>query len=970
MESYRPELSAGGASGTVGAAATELRERQVSPGQFSLAQFTSASHSARARFKKTDCGYPTVSPLYPGREGGTMLRAALLLLAVGCASGQVVYGWQTYCSPGCNSTDIGNQMCDFMCMTADCTYDAADCFGKAQGGYSIRASVYDLVTEYDLLGAPDGRLNSTEFEAYLAQTPVFNDIGVPANMPAFDAPLYDTYDLSGRGGLDAYELALYFTAVLPPAHDMMAPSPSVDWDLWAQDTSLFILAIADTDSSGSLSQAEAASVLRVSSAQFMMVSAGGGDATARSLAMVLGNFGSVLFGDGLMPGVDASGMAGLLVQLFDHTGDMALSLPETLPLGLSPEVFMALDINKNGLVDAVELRDFMEVFSANPCGGYAELVGTEVHVTAQVPLLARTCTWLVNPQWHYDVSIENSNSTLLQVAKDMFGHMPPPPAPNVRRSANRKSSDDGNVLSKREGDMHAHAAARRLQAILPTVRVGGGEMHTRADGTPAVAGEFTFAASVLDIEGVRRCGGALVDELFVLTSASCVAAMGGADSVMQGSVEVVGGTSVGDVAAESFSIVGVHVHPAYDTDHSMDVALLMLNQPSTFHPVELYDGGDVGFDDCHTMHIDALSLSPTLNTLHKKAATAVPQQTCADMYLWTHGTANAIAPDVLCVQGEVSTCETADDLGAPLTTTTPTGRTVLLGVGASVGVCDTLPVPYTRVSEVRQWVLAAGMGMGVHPTHKLHARVEELNLPMGATLDVFAHATSTHNHALSLDSKCQAGASVDDYGSGALVIRYSPGPGGLTALPACDSHCLREFRFRVSVAPVTCAQNFATGDGSPESCTDPMLGGVNSTMGGVSGCTYTPPQSGIPAMCEAPMCPMSVGWPQLGPMEVQGKAYAGGLGHKMVKTPTEEYGVWSCLRDWDAGEQLQCGAKPLELACFWFNEVSRLWAFKGTNGEARLVEQAKYFHGLDVEESRLGPHILIPRPRRESLRAA
>ena len=30
MESYRPELSAGGASGAVGAAAAELRERQVS----------------------------------------------------------------------------------------------------------------------------------------------------------------------------------------------------------------------------------------------------------------------------------------------------------------------------------------------------------------------------------------------------------------------------------------------------------------------------------------------------------------------------------------------------------------------------------------------------------------------------------------------------------------------------------------------------------------------------------------------------------------------------------------------------------------------------------------------------------------------------------------------------------------------------------------------------------------------------
>lgn len=188
---------------------------------------------------------------------------------------------------------------------------------------------------------------------------------------------------------------------------------------------------------------------------------------------------------------------------------------------------------------------------------------------------------------------------------------------------------------------------------------------------------------------------------------------------------------------------------------------------------------------------------------------------------------------------------------------------------------------------------------------------------------------------------------------------------GLMGLPDCNSHCLEKFGFAVTVHPASCEQNFHMSDTKDEaSCTDPEMGGVNSSMGGIAGCSYHPPASEMPAMCSTPVCPMTVGWPQLGPLEVEGKAYAGGLGHQMVTNATHEYGVWTCLRDWNLDEQLRCGAKPLELACFWFDEKSRMWTFRGTNDHARLVERNRYEHGLDYEEAQLLPHILIPRPRK------
>ena len=89
-------------------------------------------------------------------------------------------------------------------------------------------------------------------------------------------------------------------------------------------------------------------------------------------------------------------------------------------------------------------------------------------------------------------------------------------------------------------------------------------------------------------------------------------------------------------------------------------------------------------------------------------------------------------------------------------------------------------------------------------------------------------------------------------------------------------------------------------------------------------------------------CETSVTWDKMGPMfEDKGKGYTGGLGKRMVKRVDREYGVWACMRDWSPAEQIACGARNKELACFWFEEKSRHFEFKGLNDKTRLVTPAQ-----------------------------
>jgi hypothetical protein len=82
----------------------------------------------------------------------------------------------------------------------------------------------------------------------------------------------------------------------------------------------------------------------------------------------------------------------------------------------------------------------------------------------------------------------------------------------------------------------------------------------------------------------------------------------------------------------------------------------------------------------------------------------------------------------------------------------------------------------------------------------------------------------------------------------------------------------------------------------------------------------------------------------------------------MVKRADKEYGVWACLRDWSPEEQIACGARNRELACFYLDEKKSQFDFKGLNHTTHLVTPAAYERGLLVEDHMLRGHTLDTLP--------
>ncbi len=319
-------------------------------------------------------------------------------------------------------------------------------------------------------------------------------------------------------------------------------------------------------------------------------------------------------------------------------------------------------------------------------------------------------------------------------------------------------------------------------------------------------------------------------------------------------------------------MAAVHVHPAYATELKYDVALVRLSTPSTQAPVELYEGTDVGFTDCHAMTIDALTMQPDLE---KKSVMAVDHAACEEAYYWRYGSRGLITSDMLCVSGNFTNCQGDMDLGGPLVSVTPSGRKMLLGVSPAFSLCDGLPVAFTRISEVAQWILAAAHdALSVHPARKLTVRVDTLSLPEGATLRIYSHASAPESRlAATLDSNCQAGVMADDFGSGAMVVEYTPESSLFQR--GCDAACIAGFGFSLHVQQLTCQQNFARHSNKTRSaCVDPAMGGVTDShgVGGIRGCSYVAAAAGAQHSCTDPVCNTTLRWPQIGPLEVRGLA--------------------------------------------------------------------------------------------------
>jgi hypothetical protein len=324
------------------------------------------------------------------------------------------------------------------------------------------------------------------------------------------------------------------------------------------------------------------------------------------------------------------------------------------------------------------------------------------------------------------------------------------------------------------------------------------------------------------------------------------------------------------ICTQFHEIRAVYRHPGYEIDSRNDVAVLSLATPSRNKPVELYEGTDVGFTDCHAMTIHALTMLPNLE---KKPVVALDHDECVTAYYWKYGSKGLIGNDLLCVGGNLTNCAGDVDFGAPLVSVTPEGRVMLLGITAYLNLCNGLPPIFTRISHVLPWILAATRdSMSVHLARKLTVKVDALALPHGGVLRIYGHGSAYQSGLASvLDSKCQAGSVSDDHGTGAMMIEYTPGPGQSFFDQGCDAACVKSYHFDLHVQQETCGQNFArTLNKSFEACVDPDYGGAEDDLGvgGIQGCEYVPKTQWSEAACVDPVCNLTLRWPHIGPMEV------------------------------------------------------------------------------------------------------
>jgi len=498
------------------------------------------------------------------------------------------------------------------------------------------------------------------------------------------------------------------------------------------------------------------------------------------------------------------------------------------------------------------------------------------------------------------------------------------------------------------------SAARRLMSTHPAGD-GGGSGDSEDEAAKSFLVSITIEETMAGAPGqpgppvhTHMCSGALIGKTTVLTTAMCLKKVldrQGEFSQDQNDmqrllVHVYGEDVSKSGLSKEFSVSGTpQMHPSALFDLQYDIGVVTLDRASNARPAHLYDGGDLGISDCKRMKLSYLSwgnitLGLDTNSSKMTMVKLHDHRDCQKKYhaetgsaydeVHGHGTDGGVGTSEICVVTDPKDATPQGpcfgDLGLPLTARVKgVDGSVLLGLAHSDDCGSGLPAVFTRVSSSLQWIRATVPELSAHPhQYTMKLMIEELGLPTGATLKIFEGPNFEQEKMVAdgeLETKCSVPWETETSKGAMLIVLEMP-----ERVPECDNVCVDTMAIKASFALNDC-----------EECTE--------------------------------NCSLSVKWDKMGPMfEDKGKGYTGGLGKRMVKRIDKEFGVWACVRDWDDEEQMACGAQHNELACFWFEEKSREFQFKGLNEQTRLVTPAQHKHGMDVEDGSLRERTLATSP--------
>ena len=363
------------------------------------------------------------------------------------------------------------------------------------------------------------------------------------------------------------------------------------------------------------------------------------------------------------------------------------------------------------------------------------------------------------------------------------------------------------------------------------------------------------------------------------------------------------------------------VHPGYAHGTDFDIGLVELASSSSVSPMELYEGGDLGYNDCNKLSYLTAHFSNGSGvigkplTLMTQKLLPLTNEACDIQYESEEGF-RYMTKNMLCAEEKGGQGRDRMPAGSPLLV--PWKRSATGWVQIGVQMKDRRnghPVLYTRISEMLQWILSA-KGLGVHPVRMLRLQITGMSLPKGTSVTIH-NGNSDAAQGWRLDSGCEIGEVFMDHGSGAMLLIVE-GPafeqitvGARLELMGCAD---------LSTEMMGKDMKINTGADATEGATSFFM---EEMPGCMLGCNL------LRGECRDPPCHISLTWPNVTAMVKAGRAFTGGLGQLAEKSAHGHYGVWMCARDWIEEEMVRCGVGPKQLACFRFEERSREFHFYG-----------------------------------------